>query len=135
MPRLLGFSATAFTYDSGCLLGRSALTRVHVAPKSVVLKMNGSRLSIRCASTATYAVPASKCDGSIFETMPHDGMPLMFFVTSFHLPPPSREFQSLPSFVPAQTRPFCASEKAIAKTTSPTNCPRLSPTMPPDDTM
>src|SRR6516225_4905673 len=132
MPFLLGSSATALTYDNGCLFGRSPLTRDHVAPKSVVLKMNGSRLSIRCASTATYAVPASKCDGSIFDTTPHDGIPVMFLVTSFHFAPPSREFQSFPSFVPAQTSPRCTSENAIAKTTSPANCPRLSPTMPPE---
>ena len=96
-------------------------SRVHVAPESVVLKMYGSRLSIRCASTAMYAVLPSKCDGSIFDTMPHAGMPVMFFVTSFHRPPPSLEDQTLPSFVPAQTTPFSASENAIANTTSGAN--------------
>ena len=60
----------------------------------MVLKMYGSRLSIRCASTATYAVPPLKCDGSIFETTPHAGMPVTFFDTSFHFAPPSFVYQS-----------------------------------------
>src|SRR5262245_46152203 len=94
--------------------------------------MYGSRLSIRCASTATYAVLPSKCDGSIFDTTPHAGIPVMFALTSFHFAPPSREFHTLPSLVPAQTTPFSTSENAIANTTSGANCPRLSPTMPPD---
>src|SRR5882757_6139049 len=95
--------------------------------------MYGSRLSIRCASTAIYAVPPLKCDGSIFETMPHDGMPVMFFDTSFHFAPPSFVYQTLPSLVPAQISPLSTSDVAIAKITSGANCPRLSPTMPPDD--
>ena len=97
--------------------------------------MYGSRLSIRCASTATYAVPASKCDGSIFDTTPHDGSPATFFVTSFHFAPPSRVYQIFPSFVPAQISPREISDGAIAKITSPANCPRLSETMPPDEMM
>src|SRR5712692_5523926 len=101
----------------------------------MVLKTYGSRLSIRCPSTATYAVPPLKCDGSIFETTPHDGMPVMFFDTSFHFAPPSFVCQTLPSFVPAQISPFSTSDAAIAKITSGANCPRLSPTMPPDGTM
>src|SRR5438093_1063137 len=52
--------------------------------------MYGSRLSIRWASTATYAVPASKCDGSIFDTTPQAGSAATFFVTSLHLAPPAR---------------------------------------------
>jgi len=32
IPGLFGFSATAFTYDSGCVFGRSPFTRFHVAP-------------------------------------------------------------------------------------------------------
>ena len=79
-----------------------------------------------------YAVPALKCDGSIFETMPHDGMPAMFFDTSFHFAPPSLVYQTLPSLVPAHRRPRSASDVAIAKITSGANCPRLSPTIPPD---
>ena len=43
----------------------------------------------------------------------------MFAVTLFHFPPPSRVYHSWPSFVPAQIRPFCTGEGAIAKTTSP----------------
>src|SRR5262245_55134915 len=97
--------------------------------------MYGSRLSIRCASTAMYAVPPLKCDGSIFDTMPQDGMPAMFLDTSFHLAPPSRVYQTLPSLVPAQINPRSTSDAAIAKIASGANCPRLSPTMPPDGTM
>src|SRR3989442_12648572 len=80
--------------------------------------MYGSRLSIRCASTATYAVLPSKCDASIFDTTPHAGIPVMFLLTSFHFAPPSREYHTLPSLVPAHTTPFSTSENAIAKTTN-----------------
>ena len=66
-----------------------------------------------------YAVPPSKCDGSIFDTTPHAGSPVMFFETSFHFAPPSRVFQILPSLVPAQISPFSTADGAIAKTTSP----------------
>src|SRR6266852_7055064 len=97
--------------------------------------MYGSRLSIRCASPATYAVPPLKCDGSIFEMTPHAGMPVTFFDTSFHFAPPSFVYQSLPSLVPAQINPFSTSDGAIAKITSGANCPRLSPTRPPDETI
>ena len=83
--------------------------------------MYGSRLSIRCASTATYAVPPLKCDGSIFDTTPHAGMPVMFFDTSFHFAPPSFVYQILPSLVPAQMSPFSTSEVAIANITSGAN--------------
>src|SRR5205807_9817823 len=94
--------------------------------------MYGSRLSIKWLSTATYAVPPLKCDGSIFETTPQLGMPVTFFDTSFHFAPPSLVYQILPSLVPAQINPFSTSEVAIAKITSGANCPRLSPTIPPD---
>ena len=67
--------------------------------------------------------------------MPHAGMPVMFFDTSFHFAPPSRVCQTLPSLVPAQINPRSTSDVAIAKITSGANCPRLSPTMPPDGTM
>src|SRR5689334_13263051 len=95
--------------------------------------MYGSRLSIRWASTATYAVPPLKCDGSIFDTTPHAGMPTIFFDTSFHFAPPSFVYQIFPSLVPAQIKPRSNSEGAIAKITSGANCPRLSPTIPPDE--
>src|ERR1700704_3270967 len=78
-------------------------------------------------------MPPLKCDGSIFETTPHAGMPVTFFDTSFHFAPPSFVYQILPSFVPAQISPFSTAEGAMAKITSGANCPRLSPTMPPDD--
>jgi hypothetical protein len=83
--------------------------------------MYGSRLSIRCASTAMYAVAPLKCDGSIFDTTPQAGMPAMFFETSFHFAPPSRVYQTLPSLVPAQIRPFSTSDVASAKMTSGAN--------------
>src|ERR1041384_2482043 len=96
--------------------------------------MSASRLAIGGASTATYAVAPLKCDGSIFDTTPHAGMPLTFFDTSVHFAPPSFVYQILPSFVPAQISPRSTSDGAMAKTTSGANCPRLSPTMPPDAT-
>ena len=43
----------------------------------------------------------------------------MFFVTLVHFAPPSRVYQSLPSFVPAQISPFWICDGAIANTTSP----------------
>ena len=45
--------------------------------------------------------------------------PVMFFVTSFQCAPASRVYQTLPSLVPAQIRPFWISEGAMANTTSP----------------
>src|SRR5215210_641834 len=84
---------------------------------------------------ATYAVAALKCDGSILETTPQAGMPATLFETSFHFAPPSLVYQIFPSLVPAQISPFSTSDGAIAKTTSGANWPRLSPTMPPDETI
>ncbi len=91
--------------------------------------------SIKCASTEMYAVPASNVDASIFAIVPNSGIPVMFLETSVQLPlaPPSRVYQSLPSFVPAHTSPSDIGEGVIANTTSGANCPRLSPTMPPDE--
>ncbi len=80
---------------------------------------------MRCESTATYAVPALKCDGSIFEIMPHAGIPVMFFDTSFHFSPPSLVYQILPSLVPAQISPFSTSDGAIAKITSRRELPEV----------
>src|SRR5262245_33351370 len=80
-----------------------------------------------------YAVLPSKWDGSIFDTTPHAGMPVMFLLTSFHFAPPSRAYHTLPSCVPAPTTTVYSWVKAIANTTSGANCPRLSPTIPPDD--
>src|SRR4249920_2658063 len=82
-----------------------------------------------------YAVPASKCDGSIFTIVPQTGIPVMFFVTSVQVPPPCRVSHTLPSLVPAQISPRCNGDGAIDQTSSPENCPRLSGTIPPDDTM
>ena len=69
-----------------------------------------------------YAVPASKCDGSIFEITAIGGSPAMFFVTSVQwgdAASESRVYQTLPSLVPAHTSPRWISEGAMANTTSP----------------
>jgi len=65
------------------------------------------------------ALRAFEREGSMRLTVPHSGNPLMFLVTLFHAPPPSRVYQICPSFVPAQSRPRWTSDGAIAKTTSP----------------
>src|SRR6266498_3847562 len=83
------------------------------------------------ATTAIYTLSLHDAL-PIFDTMPHAGMPAMFFVTSVHCAPLSLVYQTLPSFVPAQISPFSTSDVAIAKITSGANWPRLSPTMPPD---
>src|SRR6185312_6081044 len=93
-----------------------------------------------CASIATYAVPASKFDGEICDIVDQAGMPLRFRVTSTQCAAalavsPSLVYQILPSLVPAQISPRWRGEGAIAHTTSPSNWPRLSPSMPPLETM
>src|SRR5258708_3698900 len=93
------------TYDSSWC-GRFPLMRFHDLPKSVVLKMNGSRLSTRCRSMLTYAVPASKLDGAMLVVVPSGGKPVMFLVTLVQLPAPSLVSHTCPSLVPAQMRPF-----------------------------
>ena len=45
--------------------------------------------------------------------------PVMFLVTSFQFLPASFVYQTFPSLVPAQMRPFWTSEGAMEKTTSP----------------
>src|SRR4026209_2849377 len=82
-----------------------------------------------------YAGPPLKCDGSIFDTTPQDGIPATFFETSFHFAPPSFLYQIFPSLVPAQINPFSPSDAAIAKMTSGDTCPGLSPTIRPEDTI
>jgi len=66
-----------------------------------------------------YAVPASKLDGAMHEIVPHAGNPEIFFVTFVQFAVPSFVNQTCPSFVPAQIKPFCFGDGAIAKTTSP----------------
>src|SRR5262245_8611448 len=85
----------------------------HVAPKSVVLKTNGSRLSTWWYSTVTYAVPVSYRDGSTLLTVPYCGRFGMFFVTFVHVLPPSRVTCTRPSFVPTQISPACFGDSAI----------------------
>jgi hypothetical protein len=74
-------------------------------------------------------------DGQIWLNAPQTGRSLKFFVTSFQFAPASFVYQSFPSLVPAQRRPFWIFEYSIDHTTSPLYCPRLSPTMPPLETM
>src|SRR2546430_16512342 len=96
--------------------------------------MYGLRSSIKWKSTETYTVPGSKDEGDICENVPHAGRSRKFFVTSFQLAPPSFEYHSLPSLVPAQIRPFWIFENSMSQTTSPLYWPRLSPMSPPFDT-
>src|SRR6266850_2390710 len=97
--------------------------------------MYGLRSSIRWNETATYASAGSKADGQIWLNAPQTGRSLKFFVTSFHCAPLSFVYQSLPSLVPAQISPRWIFEYSIDQTTSPLYWPRLSPTIPPFDTM
>src|SRR5215470_4066047 len=97
--------------------------------------MYGRRSSIRWYDTATYASAGSNVDGQIWLNAPHTGRSLKFFDTSFQCAPSSFVYQSLPSLVPAQTRPFWIFEYSIDHTTSPLYWPRLSPTRPPFETM
>ena len=53
-----------------------------------------------------YAVPASKADGAMLVMVPSGGTPEMFLLTFVQLPPPSFVYQTWPSLVPAQIRPF-----------------------------
>ena len=73
--------------------------------------MNGSRLSIRWKSTATYAVPASKCDGSICATRAPRRQAGDVLRDVVQLAPPSFVFQTLPSLVPAQISPCWISRR------------------------
>src|SRR5215813_790365 len=97
--------------------------------------MYGLRSSIRWNETATYVVPGSNVEGQIWLKAPHGGRSFKFFETSFHFTPLSRVYQSLPSLVPAQISPCLILEYSIDHTTSPSYCPRLSPTSPPFDTI
>ena len=62
---------------------------------------------------------ASKCDGSILDTTPQAGSPVMFLVTSFQFLPASFVYHTFPSLVPVQMRLFWTSEGAMEKITSP----------------
>src|SRR4029453_4588956 len=97
--------------------------------------MYGFRSSIRWKETDVYTVPGSNVDGQICVNVPHGGRSLKFFVTSVQFAPPSFVYHSFPSFVPAQISPCWIFEYSISHTTSPAYCPRLSPTIPPFDTI
>jgi hypothetical protein len=61
-------------------------------------------------------VPASKEEGSIMLTVPHSGKPVIAAVTFFQLFPSSVVTCTRPSSLPAQIKPFCFGDSAIAKT-------------------
>src|SRR4051812_49190182 len=65
-------------------------------------------------------------------TVPHAGRLGMFFVTLVHALPPLRVTCTRPSLVPAQMRPACFGDSAIAYTTSPYSTPMLSGVSPPE---
>ena len=69
-------------------------------PKSVVLKMYGSRSFNSGFLTATYAAPGSKLEASMMLTRPNSG--ISFGVTLVHVLPPSRVTCTSPSSDPAQ---------------------------------
>src|SRR5947208_17100869 len=94
--------------------------------------MKGSRLFTWWKSTDTYAVPASKCDGSMFSTVPHGGRFGMFFVTLVHVLPASRVTSTSPSLVPAHRTPACFGDSAIDMTTPAYSTPMLSGVKPPE---
>src|SRR5262245_35979840 len=78
--------------------------------------MYGFRSSLRCPSTATYAVPASKCDASMREIQWRwfGGRPGRFLPTSVNVTPPSRLTCRFPSSVPAHTMPGRIGDSEIA---------------------
>src|SRR5260370_7740254 len=71
---------------------------VHVRPKSCVRKRYGAKSSSSGFLTATYAVPASNDEASIWLTRPRSGM--SFGVTFVHVLPPSRVPLTTPSSDP-----------------------------------
>src|SRR6185436_6486117 len=73
---------------------------VHVWPKSCVRYRYGLKSASSGFFTATYAVPASNADASIWLTRPKSGM--SFGVTFVHVLPPSRVTCTSPSSDPAQ---------------------------------
>src|SRR5947208_12790198 len=79
-----------------------------------------------------YAEPASYRDGSTLLIVPSGGRFGMAFVTFVHVLPPSRVRWSSPSLVPAQMRPACFGDSAIANTTFPYSTPMLSGVSPPE---
>src|SRR5437899_1127607 len=86
--------------------GRLPATLVHVLPKSVVLNRYGFQSSVLCASTATYAVPGSKCEGSMREISAYGlGAPGMLAYTLVKVSPLFWLTCRLPSSVPIQITP------------------------------
>ena len=85
-----------------------------------------------CRSSVTYAAPASKRDGSMFDTVPQGGRPGRFFVTLVQVFPASRVRLICPSLLPVQMSPFSSGDSAIAKSVEPSNVIRLSVVMPPE---
>ena len=71
---------------------------VHVFPKSCVRNAYGEKSASSGLFTATYAVPASNVDASIWLTRPRSG--ISFGVTFVHDLPPSRVTCTTPSSEP-----------------------------------
>src|SRR6267378_2004312 len=94
--------------------------------------MKGSRLFTWWPSTAMYAVPVSKREGSMLEIVPQSTSPRMLPLTSLQCAPPSRVTCTFPSFVPAQISPRLRGDSAIAKTTPAYSTPMLSGVSPPE---
>ena len=75
---------------------------VHVLPKSFVRKMYGERSPSSIFFTATYAVPLSNDEPSIWLTRPRSGMSGGVTLVQFF--PPSRVTWMMPSSDPDQIR-------------------------------
>src|SRR6266566_1792576 len=94
--------------------------------------MYGVRSSSSCASTAMYAAPLSKCDGSITTILAHAGILGMFAETLVQCAPPSRVTCTSPSFDPVQITPASSGDSAMASRFAPSNVMRLSVDTPPE---
>src|SRR3972149_5745507 len=79
-----------------------------------------------------YAVAVSKRDGSMLLPVIHAGSPGMLGVTLLQRAPASWLTCSRPSLVPAQIKPGCTRDSAIAKTTPAYSTPLLSGGGPPE---
>ena len=78
---------------------------VHVAPSSVVLKTQVPKSSLRWPSKHTYAVPGACGDASTSLTHNLAGTSGIAPLTFSHVAPSFFVTQTLPSSVPAHSRP------------------------------
>ena len=76
---------------------------------------------VRGSDAVFFATPEynSSVPGALIIHSALVSWPVMFLVTSFQFLPASFVYQTFPSLVPAQMRPFWTSEGAMEKTTSP----------------